>query len=1684
MPTTLRLPSAPNGVHYDFLKARIPTWFIQAAARRQQELGSHTLQLPAWYAAAAPAARAALALGHNRFRTSLNRVDERLGAIEDIATFAEPLLKAAILQQFNLDVDVRNVYFARKFVPRAHDGLSSFLDVDQARGGSLDAFYQGTSLLEAALANFEPGEEQVLPCADCQIITTWGSYSDEAIPSFAVLSDHAVAIPAHEFARLCRTLDLGAQYQAHIKRLVQPDDATQRSELEQSLQQHYREQLTLSLQVAELQQALSASTCAMLDQVLADPTSATLDGRPVTVAALKVFDSVLVGPLLIGPLRKGSDRTERLVVYLPGDPQQPLKEYASSGAFMAELRTRLHSASYRRYFSQFVPVREQGRLFRRFNTLYQSGDTTGDYPLQANPPRLPLDEQAIIGNLWEQLRQAQVRKIFADARAVAVPTGDEDRAARLERLLSYVDAVVSVFNLAAFVVPGLGPLMLVVGAAQLCDEVFDGIEAFELGEYREMWAHLASVGLNVAAAATGAKVLPQVRLSSLVDGLQPVTLSSGKQKLWRNDIAPYQAPMTLPADARPNEQGLYTHEGQSVLALEGAHYQVRQEPISGEYRIRHPSRPGAYEPRLAHNGQGTWRHELERPLAWQGPALMRRLGPLVDGLSDAELEQVRQVSGVDEASLRRLHTDSEPLPSILLDTLRQFRAYNSAVQVAQGIGAGSLPDALCAYPVSLAVELPEWPSGVAIEAFAGSGLSGPSVKYGAAQVTPAQTLSIGRNELMTGQLPRRIVEFLSPTQLDQLVGRYTPRDSQARINAVRGQLQARAVLMRARLMRSLYVDQQPATDVAVRLVQRDFNNLPTLMVREMLEGASAAERQALDTGTRIPLRLAEQARGLQQQVRLAHAYEGLYLEALANQDTEALVLNTLPNLPGWADDLRLEVRDGGLEGELRASLGLESAREKKVLVRVAHGRYQAFDDRGQQLHGINGLYGALQHALPDAHRQSIGVPHVGQEAQLQALIRDNALPREQLRRVLGMRTQRPPFFRWPQRLSNNRLGYPLSGRGAGRGTWRQIIEQRVQALYPSMNEAQMEGYLRERNLADDQWLKALETEFKQLDSSLSRWLMEGPRDPASLRLRRRIYEKLRDAWRKSGEWDTDTNGNYRGQRIRLEGEALGAQLATLPPLPGNFDHVSSLHLPHCGLTDQGAGFLSNFRGLRILNLENNMLTRLPPVCANMPRIEGLDLSDNGIVLTPETAVHLRSMHRMEWLALQGNPLSRNLDVSRMPRLRWLYLAGCDLHEWPTGAFASPRPRQFLLDLTGNHLNTIPEVAPGSDRARVLARTAVTRDWLAPEVRDKLNLYIESIGLDPNRRFPPRGTQDSAHWMSGMTQQQWLAKQDVWNDLEEAPGSERFFDELRKLSENLENRANQPRYVNDLTAKVWRMLEAMAADTELRERLFEMAVAPTTCVDAGAQLFNAMGVEVLLQEALSLPSAALMQLELLELAKGKARLDELGRISHARVSELQAQGRRFPEFDADGDLIQRVDDQGNALRSIDEVEIHMAYATRLADRLDLPWQTGMYFEEPDVTPAMLDAAYNRVIALEGGDLLRDGIIAQPFWADYVQVTFANEFDAVSAKNEALINLYSAQQELFDDGGLSGEKKADLRLTIDTSAQVLGKSPGQVSPDRVMSDEEYFAEVASLGDAHKNVLRSVTDRVLGRAPQNRK
>lgn len=1701
-----------QGRHYAFIQQTIAPCLVQSSSVRRHALKHTPAKLPSWYAAATDVQKNRLKALLDARCESLNALEETLDKLQSVQTFCQPLLEAA-LKKAGYPLDV-NLTWLRLYSP-VKDGF----------GVTTGGFKVKTfSLLQAALNNFEAGESAA------GFFNAASGFINEP-DARGQFERHVTDLKIETFVKLCRELDLGTQYQGHLKRLLYPADALSEPVWRERYLRYQKDALLAAAYLALLKGDIDEEDHALLLRVVAAERRIMLGKKQVWYSTPCLMNLKLHDCLIIEPCEKYR-YSDGFIAYIPDDPEHPIKRYGSFGEFQNALSQRLKGnpggrsravetpvTDYQRFISGFIAYKDRPYYFRRLTELVTDappqpfaaqwlrsewgklvldvaaprlspvnsllGDPQPQVRVPVTDPSFAINADAIGGlwadiDLWQHRYDSLRTRLLADARAQAIPTADVDASARAARLQHYLNIGLFAVNLIAIVVPPLGAVMSVVMVGQVLYEVLDGVIELSEGDREAGWAHISDVVENLAQLAAGAAVF-HFTVSPFIENLKAVQLPSGKTRLWNPDLASYEHTGPLPAHST-DERGLHRVGDHQFLTLAGKRYRVGQAPLSEGYCIEHPTRPDAYRPLLVENGNGAWNHELERPLNWQAATLMRRLGPMVDGLSDVQLEQIQKVSGVHEDQLRRMHVEGEPMPAVLLDTIRQFRAYDEAVQVSVGIGAGALSDTLCGYTASLAAELPGWPSGKAIEAFTEHSLTGTSVKYGDLQANSANTLAVSRTELMTGQLPRRIIEFLEESQIDVLVGAQTPRNLPSRAGALQKQLQARASYCRSRIMRSVYTSQAPQVNAAEALVQRDFKRLPTLMVREMLAEATPAEHSAIARGTRLPLRLAQKARQLQQQVRLNDAYEGLYLEAMASKDSEALALNSLVNLPGWRDSLRLEIREGGLEGELRSSFGAMDAAERKVLVRLAEGQYQAFDARGQQLHGVNGLYGALQHALTDSHRNAIGLSHVGQGEQLKALLLDKALPREQLRRILGMQPPRQPFFRSPWRLPGRRLGYPLSGRG--QGTWRHIIEERVKALYRSMNRKQMEGYLRGRNLEDDTWLKALEAEYKQLDSVLSRWTMDGAANRAAYNVRQTFSRAVRMAWSRGGEWDLDAQGNYRGQRITLTRPApgLGAELATLPRLPGNFEHVSSLYLPDCGLTDASVGVLSSFRRLRLLDLSGNELTLLPQALEHMPYLEGLDLADNALALTPQTAQHIKAMVHLESLNLSGNPLSTNVDVSRMPRLRFLHLSGCDLTEWPVGLFARPRPRGFYLELLGNHLTRIPEVAPGSERADILARSVVTREYLAPDVLDNLKLYIESVGLDSDWRFPPRGALDSAHWQHGLSMEQWASKLEVWDALEEAHGSERFFDELRKLNELSAQRT--PAYLESLTAKVWRMLEAMEASSALRERLFEMAIAPTTCVDSGVQLFNAMGVEVLLDEALSLPNAGLQKLELLDLARSKARLDELGRIAHARVKQLFDEGRPFPRYDSENNPIQQVDSRGNRVAAIDEVEIYLAYTTRLADRLDLPWQSRMQFTEPDVTDVMIEDAYARVVALERGDLLRESILDQPFWVGYIQEHYAEEFKVVSAKNEALINLYTAQQELAEDGRLSAQEKADLRITIDTSARVLGKLPSPGTPERAMSDDEYFDEVASLGEEHKDVLRAVTDRVMGREPQNRK
>ena len=95
------------------------------------------------------------------------------------------------------------------------------------------------------------------------------------------------------------------------------------------------------------------------------------------------------------------------------------------------------------------------------------------------------------------------------------------------------------------------------------------------------------------------------------------------------------------------------------------------------------------------------------------------------------------------------------------------------------------------------MELPGWPASKAIEAFAGTELSGPSIKYGNQQAAAADTVQVPPRRFdEAGQLPIRIIEALSEPQRDALVGSYTARTPAARTEALQLKLEQRAIDVR------------------------------------------------------------------------------------------------------------------------------------------------------------------------------------------------------------------------------------------------------------------------------------------------------------------------------------------------------------------------------------------------------------------------------------------------------------------------------------------------------------------------------------------------------------------------------------------------------------------------------------------------------------------------------------------------------------------------------------------------------------------------------------------------------------------------------------------------------------------------------------------------------------------------
>ncbi len=635
-------PEGNPAIHAALIARHLPDWLVSASAADREDYHQRLRR------SLASAARASAI--HRRLQTP--------------AAFCEPLLRQALLDGFNVDVDVTAAALLRY----------------RMEGRVLQGHVQ--PLLAAAMANFEA--EEAFDSASMILPQALHHWHVKSYDGYTADAERALPITPQAFAETCRNLDLGQRYQAHVQAVFAP--GAQAGDVQAWTQDSLRASLSdaFAVQVrrAALMRDITADTAVQLDALLAD-TSPQPALETCTLRALVTWfhgGTSLRGIVLI---RRRDQADDTCVVYMPESPNQPLKQHPSLQAFADDLREQLRDADFCRYFQRFVPQAYQHEFQQRLlDTLsplplgegwrMRVPDATADIGVRADPGDL-----GVVALLQRHL----LDKACGDARAWVVPTDDEDAKSREQRLARYLAVGLGVLNGAALFVPGVGALMAVAGVGQLLGELFIGIDDWRHGQTEDAMAHFFSVSSAVMLVAGAVGVTAAVQASAFVDEMLPVIDHEGRTQLWSTPLSSFRTSRILPDDAVANALGQFSLGDQTCVRIEGEVYPVQFDSARQQWYLQHPDTARDTRVLLAHNGQGAWRGAHEQPARWSALHALRRLGPLTDGLDDDTLMRLRQTCGLSDDGLQALHLRSRPLPALLRLSVADVRAQAQVMEL-------------------------------------------------------------------------------------------------------------------------------------------------------------------------------------------------------------------------------------------------------------------------------------------------------------------------------------------------------------------------------------------------------------------------------------------------------------------------------------------------------------------------------------------------------------------------------------------------------------------------------------------------------------------------------------------------------------------------------------------------------------------------------------------------------------------------------------------------------------------------------------------------------------------------------------------------------------------------------------------------------------------------------------------
>jgi len=1043
-----------KGQHYELIKSKTSTVYFSMSAQRSTALNNIKPGRTEWMLKAPRKHHERLGAAQHTAWRAQNAIDKTLARLQDVYSFAQPLLEAKLLELTGIEVDVKSTYL-RLYVPNQ----TSWYNVHVLKGHAT----RTVSLLDAALHNFSYDETFE---RDSSFIIK----SDPDRDLFDI-SPIGRKISISQFTALCRELDIGARYRAHLEGVLLEKDPVASSFLRNQVLHNQQSALKAAAHMALLKKDIGRDAHALVVGLLHGRHNPVLNNQAMQVCELGMMDLPLTGILIIRPDPAQEQRSRKMIAYIPHDPDHPLKEYPSTLDFMKELTRQLlenrtlasTSTQYRQFFSQFVDHEQRGHFFagleQRLTVVKwhekQPGDPQPSWrETPVENPNLQFSAPPITGPLWTHLYHRQLDKILNDARVIAVPTADADSNARWAWWENFKKIASDIFNVALLVltpfVPGLGELMLAYTAYQLADDVIEGAVDLAEGLWIEAAEHIIGVvndTLQLIAFAAGAQIGEafKLKLSPFIENTRAVQLANGEKRLWHTDMAPYaHKDLTLGNDSKPDALGLHQHTKGALLPLEDQIFVVQKE--GGQHHIQHPTRPEAYAPKLSHNGHGAWLLEGENPRLWDSAKLMKRLGHSTDGFNSRQLENIRLASGVEEDALRRMHSENAPPPPLLEDTLKRTRAFSDAIDASQAIRTGRELDPSSFWFEQMVTDLPGWPKDHALQVHERSDLNGAARTYGNPAAETRHILSISLADVMAGKLPEAVSGFLDEAQMDTLLGFNPGKDRQ--VQALRNRLADLVDARRPAISDYIYKIRETTRDPRVRLLQRRYPELPTAIAERLVNDSTRIDQELLDDKQRISTDLNGRARESTFEVQATRACEGLYQDERLTPDSERLALNTLRLYSDTFSDLRIEVRDGTVDGPLRCSAGPDDAASVKILVHDEHGQYEIHEPGHRALPGTGDLYEAILHAMPERSARGIGFTSTRGHAFRQWL-RDRArLPQE--RRTLLLEPSIRPV---PTTETNLLLRGPALSREG------KPLERRVSDLYPHLSEEEVDTFI-------------------------------------------------------------------------------------------------------------------------------------------------------------------------------------------------------------------------------------------------------------------------------------------------------------------------------------------------------------------------------------------------------------------------------------------------------------------------------------------------------------------------------------------------------------------------------------------------------------------------------------------------